>query len=68
MRILERNKQKFFFSLFIRKIPIVCEGLKTGEYEIVYTTPKLFMANISPAKGLAAMYQFGIAISVENKP
>lgn len=60
MRTLERNKQKVFYALYDRKIPIIDEyGNPTGEYEISYTEPVLLRINVSPAVGEYQLRQFG---------
>lgn len=60
MRTLERNKIKFFYSLYAGREEIVDEyGNKTGEYEVKYFPPKQFLANISTSKGETQIQQFG---------
>ena len=59
MRALERNKQKVFYALYDRKIPIIDEyGNPTGEYEISYTEHP-FENHVSPAVGEYQLRQFG---------
>lgn len=60
MKTLNRNKKPFYFSLFDRKEEIIDEyGNPTGQYQIFYTNPKPYKANISAAMGESATRQFG---------
>lgn len=60
MRCLDRNKQTFYYSLYVGKTEMVDEyGNKTGEYDIEYSKPIECKANISPAKGDTESRQFG---------
>lgn len=60
MRTLERNKQPFFYALYEKKQPLMDEyGNETSEYEVIYSTPLPYKANISPARGEATTRQFG---------
>lgn len=60
MRCMNRNKSKFFYSLYEGRVPIVNEqGRKTGEYKVVYGNPIEGCANISAAKGETQTRQFG---------
>lgn len=60
MRMMERNKSKFFYALYKEKVPKMDEyGNVTGEYEIVRDNPVEFFANISAAKGEINTRQFG---------
>lgn len=61
MQTLKRNRQKFYFALFLGKAPLLDKnGKRTGEYEIKYTNPIKAYANISVAFGEAATEIFGI--------
>lgn len=61
MRALARNKRTFYYALYEGKVPIVDNnGLDTGDFEIAYSDPVAFRANISPARGTADVEQFGI--------
>ena len=52
MRCMNRNKIRFFYALYEGRKPITDEwGNTTGEYEIKYSNPTEFHANISPAMG-----------------
>lgn len=60
MRCMNRNKSKFFYSLYEGRVPIVNEqGRKTGEYKVVHGNPIEGRANISAAKGETQTRQFG---------
>lgn len=60
MKTLIRNKSKFYYALFERKIPKVDEyGNNTGEYEVRWQKPLKYLANISAAKGETSTRQFG---------
>ena len=60
MKTLIRNKSKFYYALFERKIPKVDEyGNNTGEYEVRCQKPLKYLANISAAKGETSTRQFG---------
>ena len=60
MKCLARNKQTFYYSLYVNKTEIIDEyGNGSGEYEIQYTTPTECKANISPAQGETETRQFG---------
>ncbi len=63
MKILHRNKRKFHYALFDKKEPIKDEyGNESGEYKVLYKTPKLMRANISAATGEAQIEQFGSSL------
>lgn len=60
MRCLERNKMRFFYSLYQGKEAITDDyGNVTGEYELKYGNPIEYYANISAAKGETQTRQFG---------
>lgn len=60
MRMMERNKSRFFYALYKEKTPKTDEyGNVTGEYEIIRDNPVEFFANISAAKGETSTRQFG---------
>lgn len=60
MRLLERNKSEFWYSLYNGKTDVVdADGFKTGEKEITYTAPRMCRANISPATGVNTVEMFG---------
>jgi hypothetical protein len=60
MKMMERNKSRFFYSLYKGTTPKMDEyGNITGEYQIVRDSPAEFFANISAAKGETSTRQFG---------
>ena len=60
MKMMERNKSKFFYALYKEKLAKTDEyGNVTGEYEIIRDNPAEFSANISAAKGETSTRQFG---------
>lgn len=60
MRALERNKRSLYYALYDDKVPLEDEwGNETGEYQVIYTDPIPFKANISAAQGERATRQFG---------
>lgn len=60
MRCMNRNKSRFFYSLYEGKTAITDEyGNVTGEYDVKHGNPIEFFANISAAKGETQTRQFG---------
>lgn len=60
MRCMNRNKVKFFYSLYEGREPIADEyGNVTGEYDVKHGNPTEGYANISAAKGETQTRQFG---------
>lgn len=60
MKCLERNKVRFFYSLYQGKEAITDDyGNVTGEYALKYGNPVEWYANISAAKGETQTQQFG---------
>ena len=60
MRCLNRNKKDFYYALYEGRTPITDEyGNQTGEYQITYSDPQKYSANISAAKGETESRQFG---------
>ena len=60
MRIMIRNKTKFYYALYTDKTEIKDEyGNLTGEYEISYSKPLEMYGNVSAAKGEIQSRQFG---------
>lgn len=60
MRCMNRNKVKFFYSLYEGREPITDEyGNVTGEYDVKHGNPTEDYANISAAKGETQTRQFG---------
>lgn len=67
MRMMVRNKSKFFYALYKEKVPKTDEyGNVTGEYEIIRDNPVEFSANISAAKGETSTRQFGESESYDK--
>lgn len=67
MRCMNRNKVRFFYSLFKGKVPIKDDyGNQTGEYEVIYEKPTECYANISPAVGTTATRQFGESVDYDK--
>lgn len=61
MKDLSRNKKTFYYALYMGKTEDIDEfGNRTGQYVPTYTSPMLYRANISPARGTADLEQFGI--------
>lgn len=61
MRALQRNKQTFYYALYLGATESVDEdGYYTGEMTSSYSTPVEARANISPARGEADVELFGI--------
>lgn len=60
MRCMNRNKVKFFYSLYEGREPITDEyGNVTGEYDVKHGNPTEDYANISAVKGETQTRQFG---------
>ena len=60
MRCMNRNKVRFFYSLYEGREPITDEyGNVTGEYDVKHGNPTEGYANISAAKGETQIRQFG---------
>ena len=67
MRTLNRNKTTFYYALYEGKEPVVDDyGNVTGEYEVKYSRPKKFRANISAANGKADVEQFGANVDYDK--
>lgn len=66
MRIMARNKRKFYYALYDNKTPITADGYETGEYQVNYAEPVCMMANISAATGTSQVEQFGNFISYDK--
>lgn len=55
-----RNKSTFYYALYESKIQKIDEyGNINGEYEIIWSNPVKYEANISSAKGEISTRQFG---------
>lgn len=60
MQGMVRNKQKFYYALYIDKNELKDEyGNVTGEYEVVYGNPVETKGNVSGAMGEMQSRQFG---------
>ena len=60
MRCLDRNKQAFWYCLYVDKDEIVDDdGYETSEHHITYAPPVRMEANISHATGYSQTEQFG---------
>ena len=67
MRMMERNKTKFYYALFNRQEPIEDEyHNETGEYRKVFTPFVEAKWNISPAKGSTQAEQFGTDVQYDK--
>lgn len=67
MRILERNKQLIYYSLYVKKEAILDEyGNSTGQYKVIYGDPTPFKANIAYTQGEKSIQQFGIDINYDK--
>ena len=67
MRCMVRNKSKFYYASYIGETEIIDEyGNATGEYEITYSNPIEFNANISAAQGETKIRQFGESESYDK--
>ena len=67
MKTLNRNKTVFYYALYEGKEPLVDDyGNVTGEYEVKYSQPKKFTANISAANGRADVEQFGANVDYDK--
>jgi hypothetical protein len=67
MRTLNRNKIVFYYALYEGKEPVIDDyGNVTGEYEVKYSRPKKFRANISAANGKADVEQFGANVDYDK--
>lgn len=60
MKIMERNKQSFYYCLYTGKTAVVdAEGNETGESSLTYSAEVFVKANVSAATGYAQIEQFG---------
>ena len=60
MRTLNRNKRRFFYALYLDKVPIQDEwGNNTGEYKLLFSKPIESFGNISAARGETSTQAFG---------
>lgn len=67
MKIMERNKSLFYYSLYGTKRPVLDdEGYETGETTVGYSEPVAMRANVSAATGVAQTEQFGNFIAYDK--
>lgn len=67
MKTLNRNKTVFYYALYEGKESMVDDyGNDTGEYEVKYSKPRKFFANISAANGKADVEQFGANVDYDK--
>lgn len=67
MRTLLRNKTKFYYASYVGYTEIIDgDGNESGEYEVLYSNPKEYFGNISPAKGEKQTQQFGESESYDK--
>lgn len=60
MRCLDRNKTPFYYARYQGRQPVRNEsGQLTGEYEVSFSDPQQYYANISPASGETETQPFG---------
>ena len=60
MRLMRRNKVRFFYANYIGKVPVTDEnGYQTGEYKVRYSNPVEYWGNVSSARGEVVTRQFG---------
>lgn len=60
MKIMERNKRRFWYLLYEGTEPLKDDaGYETGESRVVYGEPVAMRANVSAASGSAQVEQFG---------
>lgn len=72
MMMLDQNKQKMYYALYGKEVPIYdyytdSEGnkipLETGETKIVYENPVEFLGNISLSGGESEAVEFGLNLA-----
>jgi len=67
MRTLERNKQSFYYAVYLGEKEIIDDyGRHTAEYTTSYSAWKPFKANISPAKGESEAELFGTDVQYDR--
>lgn len=60
MRILNRNKVRIYYANYLYNFPLTDEnGRRTGEYQVLYSSPTEVSANVSAARGEVTTRQFG---------
>lgn len=61
MHGLARNKQTFYYALYLGKTDVRdTNGMLTGEKQVSYATPVKARANISASRGTVDLDQFGL--------
>ena len=63
MRMLERNKQRFFYSLYLGESRARDFN---GNFQPEYSPAKSFRASVSSAKGTAQTEQFGTSLDYDR--
>lgn len=67
MKIMERNKSRLYYLLYLGKERLTNEdGDDTGETRVLYSKPVAIRANVSAATGTAQVEQFGNFISYDK--
>lgn len=67
MRLLERDKQEFYFLVYSGQIDVRDnEGHKTGEKKVVYGEPQRLSAHISKAGGSVGIELFGTSVDYDK--
>lgn len=61
MRTLNRNKQWIAYALLEGKREIMDGERHTGQYELLFTEPRLIKVSVSSARGAADTELFGVA-------
>ena len=60
MKLQKRNLKPVYYAKYEGQTPILdSDGYETGEYKIVYSSPKMVMANVSPGTGYIKHMPFG---------
>lgn len=68
MRVMERNKTKIAYALYLGKSDVTdSDGNKTGEKTVSYSEPIEMLASVSAAKGTAEIEQFGSDLNYSRK-
>jgi len=66
MRDLKRNQIPFWYSLYLRKEPVLQDGFETGQYKEVYSEPVMAWARISSSTGESDVEMFGAAVQYDR--
>lgn len=61
MRCLKRNEQTLYYALYLGKTELIDEyGNATGQFEKTFSEPIRCRMNVSSARGVAELEQFGV--------